>query len=189
MRRSDTLQSLASPMTAVFAPLSVSFPRLGRVPLVPLKTVYFIPAPTEDAGLVLAALLNSLPVRTYLMTYAERASGAYYRHLAWSVGLLPVPVPVALKLATKHLATQQPTQKDTALLDKLRAASAQLHRVGGGDDALIEQVDVVSAELYGLTPDDVSKLREFVGFLRGGFEPTELELVEPGENEDSGVTE
>ncbi len=58
--------------------------------VVPLNTVYFIPVPSRAQALLLAAFLNSTPVRRWVDQIAERASGGYRRYFAWVLSLLPV---------------------------------------------------------------------------------------------------
>jgi hypothetical protein len=60
-------------------------------PLVPLNTVYFIPFTSPDRAHVLAAILNSTPVRTFARAIAERAKDARFRFFAWTIGALPLP--------------------------------------------------------------------------------------------------
>src|SRR5690606_34082809 len=62
---------LAETVKAVALPARVR--SLGQdAPLIPLNTVYFIAARGDDEALLLAALLNSLPVRTFARAIAER---------------------------------------------------------------------------------------------------------------------
>jgi hypothetical protein len=61
------------------------------VPIVPLNTVYFVATTSHDESLLLAAYLNSLPLRTFARAIAERAKDAHFRFFAWTVAVLPLP--------------------------------------------------------------------------------------------------
>ena len=58
---------------------------------VPLNTVYYAGVRSEAEARALAAYLNSEAVRTVAYALGERARGAWRRHFAWVVRLLPVP--------------------------------------------------------------------------------------------------
>jgi hypothetical protein len=79
---SDTVRATALPDT-------VSFDGRPRE-LVPLNTVYFIPMPSDQEAMLLAALFNSLPVRTFARAIAERAKDARFRFFAWTMACLPL---------------------------------------------------------------------------------------------------
>ncbi|HEX7118331.1 MAG TPA: DNA methyltransferase [Longimicrobiales bacterium] len=124
----------------------------GRdVPLVPLNTVYFIPTRTHGHALLLAAFLNSLPVRTFARAVAERAKDARFRFLAWTVALVPLP----------RGWDAGPTAA------RLRAISTRAHERGAIDDDEENELDALVASCYGLTHDDVHALRSFDRWLRG----------------------
>jgi hypothetical protein len=59
--------------------------------VVPLNTVYFIPLADDRQARLVAALLNSPPVRAAAYALGERARGGWRRHFAWVMRLLPVP--------------------------------------------------------------------------------------------------
>ncbi len=141
-------QDLARDLEAVAIPASIPDGLGGRSPVIPLNTVYFIPVERDDDALVLAAILNSLPVRTFARAIAERAKDACFRFFAWTVASIPLP----------------PTWRTAqGLLEISRSA----HRAGSiGDDARRTLDDLV-AHLYGLTRADVAALAEFDAWLRG----------------------
>lgn len=58
---------------------------------VPLNTCYVLPCHEVTDAHALAALLNSPLAAAWLNVIAEPARGAYYRYLAWTVALLPIP--------------------------------------------------------------------------------------------------
>src|SRR5690606_31161329 len=82
---------LAETLNAVALPAAARGVDGSPRPLIPLNTVYFVPVEDPDQALRLAALLNSLPVRTFARAVAERAKDARFRFLAWTVSVLPVP--------------------------------------------------------------------------------------------------
>ena len=56
-----------------------------------MQTVYFVAESNEANGAKLVVLLNSIPVRVFICSFAERARGGYFRHISWTVGLIPMP--------------------------------------------------------------------------------------------------
>src|SRR5690606_30370922 len=141
---------LAETVKAVALPARVR--SLGRdVPLVPLNTVYFIAAPDDDAALLLAALLNSLPVRTFARAVAERAKDARFRFQAWTMSLVPLPPGWAASRGARTL---------------LRV-SRDAHRAGAITPARQRDLDLAVAGLYGLDSRDVEALAGFDRWLRG----------------------
>ncbi len=59
--------------------------------IVPLNTVYFIGLGDERQARLLAALMNSPPLRAMAYALGERARGGWRRHFAWVMRMLPVP--------------------------------------------------------------------------------------------------
>lgn len=140
---SDTLRAVALPAT-------VRFDGADRE-LLPLNTVYFLPAPDEEAGLLLAGLLNSLPVRTFARALAERAKDARFRFFAWTMSSLPLPA----------------AWREHPAAGEIRAISAEAHRARGIQPGGQGRLDRAAAALYGLRPEDVEHLGRFDGWLRG----------------------
>jgi len=82
---------LALDLHAVVLPASIDVWRKSRA-LIPLNTVYYIKPRTEREAYILAAYLNSLPVRTFARAIAERAKDAHFRFFAWVIECLPLPL-------------------------------------------------------------------------------------------------
>jgi hypothetical protein len=59
---------------------------------VPLNSCYVIPIDDANDAYALAAILNSEIAAAWLNVVAEPAANGYRRYLAWTVGLLPLPV-------------------------------------------------------------------------------------------------
>jgi hypothetical protein len=157
--RADTLgpkvawHDLADTLKAVALPATVSGADARPRPLVPLNTVYFLPCRSRDDALLLAALLNSLPVRTFARAIAERAKDARFRFFAWTVGLIPLP-------------------------EKWRAAAAEflgISRTAHERRAIRpeeqEELDGRVAALYGLSRRHLHALQDFDRWLRGKEKP------------------
>jgi hypothetical protein len=82
---------LSRKMEAVFLPRIYHDQVLGEKPLIVLQTVYFISSADEKFCPKMVLLLNSKPVRAFIKSFAERARGGYFRHISWTVGLIPLP--------------------------------------------------------------------------------------------------
>jgi len=144
---------LAETVKAVALPARIR--SLGRdVPLIPLNTVYFIAAPDDDAALLLAALLNSLPVRTFARAIAERAKDARFRFQAWSMALLPLP----------------PGWEAGRAARTMLRISREAHGAGAITPARQRDLDLAVAGLYGLDSRDMEALAGFDRWLRGQTE-------------------
>lgn len=139
----ETLNAVAVPARA----RSLS----GEHPLIPLNTVYFIATMTDEQALLLAALFNSLAVRTFARAVAERAKDARFRFFAWVVACLPLPRDWANRGETK------------TLIEISRAA----HQAGTITPAAAEKLDRLVARAYGLDADDVAALKGYDAWLRG----------------------
>ena len=154
-------QELSDTLGAVYVPARTRDGQLGDVLLIPLQTAYLVPVQSQDSGYVLAALLNSLPTRIYLESFAERARGAYFRHVANLVGVLPLPGEVRSLLSARR-ARVPPS------LSRLLELSRALHSDPERPDraALEREVDAEVGRLYGLDDADMEALRDFYAFVR-----------------------
>jgi hypothetical protein len=140
---------LALTLEAVAIPATV--PALGCAqPAVPLNTVYFIATPTDEEALLLAAFLNSLPVRTFARAIAERAKDARFRFFAWTVAAVPMPRDWRERGRTK-------------LLELSRTA----HADGTLDSSAADRLDALVVRAYGLGAAEIDALREWDAWLRG----------------------
>lgn len=144
-------QDLASDLEAVALPARVRGPAGGDVPLIPLNTVYFIPTTTPEEALLLAALFNSLPVRTFARTIAERAKDARFRFFAWTIALLPLPA----------------AWQCGPLAAELLRISEAAHLLGGLAPAAAHRLDTLVGSLYGLGAAELAALTEFDHWLKG----------------------
>jgi hypothetical protein len=144
-------QDLCETLEAVALPARVAGPGGEPRPLVPLNTVYFIPVSSPPEALVLAAYLNSLPVRTFARAVAERAKDARFRFFAWVIALLPLP--------------GRWRSGDTAR--RLLALARDAHEAGAISPAAQGELDALVARAYGLSDGDVAALGDFDRWLRG----------------------
>lgn len=129
---------LASTLKAVVLPANI----------VPINTVYFIPADEERAHL-LAAYFNSRPLRTFARAIAERAKDAHFRFFAWTVSMLPLP-----------------SNWRTFETGRLCELSQVGHALGALDAIQQNEVDEITARAFGLTRADVRALESFDAWLR-----------------------
>ena len=86
----------------MFLPKEYDDPVLGKKRLIVIQTVYFISSVDEKFCSKMVLLLNSTPIRAFIKSFAERAMGGYFRHISWTVGLVPIPnhideLPINLK--------------------------------------------------------------------------------------------
>jgi hypothetical protein len=117
--------------------------------LIALNTVYYVALPCADAYL-LAAYLNSLPVRVFARAIAERAKDAHFRFFAGTVGALPLPAAWRAR-------------SPAALLEISRAA----HQRGTITPTEQHQLDELISDRYGLGPAARLALRRFDAWLKG----------------------
>lgn len=132
-------------------------PRLEAVPVlpngqirpVPLNSVYFV-ATRESAeeALLLAAYLNSLPVRVFARTVAERAKNGYFRFFAWTVAVLPLPAAWR-----------------SAHSSALRGLAGEACDSGSMGSAAQLTLDRLISENYGIAPAELEQLRQFDDWL------------------------
>jgi hypothetical protein len=142
---------LARTLKAVALPASARSPLGSPRPIIPLNTVYFIATEDEARSLLLAALLNSGPLRTFARAIAERAKDARFRFFASTIGALPLPA---------GWCTGPLTQR---LQELARAA----HESGGMTDAEQAELDAMVASLYHLSAAGQQALAEFDAWLSG----------------------
>ena len=140
---SDTLRAVALPATVPFD---------GRPrELVPLNTVYFLPSADRSASILMAGILNSLPVRCFARAVAERAKDARFRFFAWTLSTLPLP-------------REWHSGRPATAIARLSTAA---HEAGGIDPADQDRLDRAVGAQYGLGAEQLDTLRRFDAWLRG----------------------
>ena len=139
-------QDIADTLNAVAMPAV----QRDRYSAVPLNTVYFIAVPDETTAYLLAAYMNSLPVRTLARAAAERAKDARFRFFAWTVATLPLP-----------------SRWTACHVDALIAMSRQAHEQGGLNAVQQARLDALVADCYGLSDSDMTALLSFDAWLAG----------------------
>jgi hypothetical protein len=123
---------------------------LGRdAPLIPLNTVYYVPVPSDDEAMALAALLNASPVRVFARTLAERAKDARFRFMGHCIGRVPIP----------------PAWHRGPLRSRLVALARSAHATGALTPDDTARLDAAVADLYGLDEQDRHALAEFGRWL------------------------
>lgn len=113
-------------------------------PVISLNTVYQVATDGEDEAHTLACLLNSLVVRVFLRSIAERANGGYFRFLGWTVGALPIPA-----------------ELDPEVRRALVSISHEAHRHRGLGHEGGATLDRLVARIYGLSSEDLEVLERF----------------------------
>lgn len=143
-------QDIALDLNAAAVPATVRGPAGTDVPVIPLNTVYFLGVRSERDALLLAGLLNSLPLRVFARAIAERAKDARFRFFAWTVAALPVVADwEGGPAATEIEVIARVAQRDRGI-----AAAAQ------------QRLDQLVAQAYGLGEADLAAFREFDAWLR-----------------------
>ncbi|HEX8410257.1 MAG TPA: N-6 DNA methylase [Thermoanaerobaculia bacterium] len=120
------------------------------LPLIPNQTLYALDATTLDEAYVITAILNSTIAGALLVCVAERAKDAHYRYFGRTVAALPFPNPAAE-------------------YDRLLRLGRRAWR---GTDVM-EDIDAAVARLYGVAPDELATLREFVDRRLSARRPSE----------------
>jgi len=142
---------LAATLQAVAIPAAVRSPFGRDVAVVPLNTVYFVTCAGDHDALLLSALLNALPMRTFARSVAERAKDARFRFFAWTVGALPLPV----------------GWRTHAQADRLVGLARTAHSAGAMTVTEQAELDERVASLFGLDASALDALREFDAWLSG----------------------
>ncbi|NJD11134.1 MAG: hypothetical protein FIB01_12125 [Gemmatimonadetes bacterium] len=143
-------QDIADDLHAAAVPAAVPGDDGRPQPVVPLNTVYFVAAPDARTAHLLAALLNSLPLRVFARACAERAKDARFRFFAWTVAALPLP----------RAWDRDPVSR------ALEDISVAAHQPGGLTPAAQEQLDACVAGAFGLAPAHIHALHAFDTWLR-----------------------
>ena len=141
---------LSDTVRAAALPAEVQVDGVARE-LVPLNTVYFLPVPHENDAILLAGILNSLPVRTFARAIAERAKDARFRFFAWTIASVPLPS----------------GWRDHPAAGEVARISRAAHEAGGIDRARQEALDRAVAALYGLEPAHLEAILRWDTWLKG----------------------
>jgi hypothetical protein len=142
---------LARTLKAVAVPASVRNALGFASAIVPLNTAYFMSVAARRDALLLSAYLNSLPVRVFARTIAERAKDARFRFFAWTIGAVPLPLGWAQHPSTEAL---------LGIADRAHAARG----IDPGDAA---ELDRLVGAVYGLGSAEMDALMEFDLWLNG----------------------
>ena len=142
---------LASDLRAAAVPASMRTVMGTESVIVPLNTVYFIGTATDRDALLLAAYLNSMPVRTYARAIAERAKDAHFRFFAWTIATLPLPT----------------GWRDGGTADAIVDISLRAHRSGAIESCDREELDLLVQQAYGLDGQHMQEIAAFDAWLSG----------------------
>ncbi|HEX6133943.1 MAG TPA: hypothetical protein VFZ24_08265 [Longimicrobiales bacterium] len=141
---------LGADLRAAAVPAAVRSAGLD-LPVIPLNTVYFIPTTCERESLLLAAYLNSLPLRTFARAIAERAKDAHFRFFAWAIAMLPLP----------------PHWRESSVAERLIALALAAHAAGSLERARQGELDERVARAFGLDAGQLESLAAFDAWLAG----------------------
>jgi hypothetical protein len=104
-----------------------------------------------DRAQLIAAYLNSLPLRTFARAIAERAKDARFRFFAWVVAFLPLPHGWDSGAGAVELA-------------RLAAAAHREEHLGADDQ---QRLDGLVARQFRLSGSQLDALHDFDRWLRG----------------------
>jgi hypothetical protein len=174
LKRKVAWPELAKTIGALYLPAEYTNTVLGTVNLIPLQTAYLIPMDTEQKAYIMTGILNSLPVRSYFTSFAERARGAYFRHIAWTVSLLPLPEALNKMFEERYTTGANEHQ---SLLEDLAQISRKLHTGPDGRERrqLEANLNEIVATIYNLDENDMRALEGYYHFVHGTRQ-LELEL-------------
>lgn len=141
---------LSRTMETVLIPDTFTEKKLGKRRLITIQTVYSIVADSKDFGYLLAAFLNSTPVRSFITSFAARARGRYFRHISWTVGLIPLPKAIT-----------EGNMKDPKIKEIIKL-SKRMHKCKGIDSEVAVQLDRAIAELYGISRKELDLLCDYL---------------------------
>ena len=141
---------IAETLHAAAVPDRVKGDAGGKVPVLPLNTVYFVAVGDRETALLLTAYLNSMPMRCLARAAAERAKDARFRFFAWTVGMLPLPHAWRARNA-----------------GALTSIAQEAHDDGGLSPSHQARLDALVADAYGLTDRDFVALQSFDHWLSG----------------------
>lgn len=173
-------QRLSNMLEAVYIPAYQENALVGKCLTIPIQTAYILPVDNETSGYITCAWFNSLPVRAYVASYAERARGAYFEHLSWVLGLLPVPEAIQGLLKSKDT--------KNGLLLEMEKLSRELHSGPSKSDkqTMEERIDSIVCQLYAISdPDRIQAIREYADFLSGTVPSNTVEPTTETEDEES----
>ena len=174
-------KELANEMQATPLDKSYSFSHIGKRRLIPLHTAYLIPTETHDEAVLLAAIFNSVPFRAFVMAFAPRARGGYFRHFSWTVGMTPVPSALLSPNAKRIGINKRNNSPNGSLI--LRIGNNLLRELTGGERSRWEaELNARISELYGLSTQDLAVLLEYYRFMRPPEK--ELDLLEEADSDD-----
>jgi hypothetical protein len=142
---------LAADLRAAAVPATVRGVMGHDVPVVPLNTVYFIATRSLEESMLLAAYMNSLPLRVLARAIAERAKDAHFRFFAWTIAVLPLPA----------------DWRDNGQAAPLAALARAAHARGHCTAEQRRELDTLVARSYGLEDRDIEPLRVFDAWLSG----------------------
>lgn len=142
---------LARTLEAVAVPARVRNALGFEAAIIPLNTAYFITVDARERALLLTAYLNSLPVRAFARTIAERAKDARFRFFAWTIAAVPLPL---------HWASRESARTLIDIADRAHGGRSIDARDGADLDTLVGQA-------YGLNTDEMHALMEFDLWLNG----------------------
>jgi hypothetical protein len=174
-------KELANEMQATAMRKDGCLPPIDTATLIPLHTAYLIPVTTHRAALLLAAVFNSTYFRAFVMSFAPRARGGYFRHFSWTVGLTPVPLAV-VPPNPNHIITSKPPDRQHEA-DMVKWATKLHGDLTEADRHSTESdLDRTISKLYGLSSKEKEKLTAYYEFMR----PTQevADLFEQDDNEE-----
>ena len=177
-------KELSNEMQATALEKDYNLERIGTKRLIPLHTAYLIPTETFDEAIVLTAIFNSVPFREFVMSFAPRARGGYFRHFSWTVGLTPVPSRLA-STSQRRISPNGPSNPRDAT-QIIRAGKKLLGDLDRNERRRLEgRLDEELSESYCLSSAEFATLTNYYLFMRPPQK--ELDLLGEEDEEEEGL--
>jgi len=113
------------------------------------NTVYFVASNSENQAMFINGLLNSLPLRAFIQSFAKPKGFPYFGFYHWNLGILPVPR----------------FDKSNALHLKISEVSRDAHKGALSKSKL----DQLVSSLYQITEKELQCLQETFSMLTGSL--------------------
>ena len=161
-------------LEAVMLPRVFDDTQIGEKILIVDNSVYFISVKNEDIGYAISGLLNSTPIRTFIMSFADRHRGGYFEHPAWVISSIPVPRPISSMITLNSQSSNEEKEIFQQLVDLPKKIHEEAKKGCISTDSL-EELDRVVARSYDLSENEFEILQKYFNFISSALNIPEKE--------------